>query len=128
MKATFKKDYGHWSVWFPVTVYFLMAIILFILMGIDSDNYYLLIMPAAFVIYFVAMIRKPFCLTDDNKLIGNGCIDVGLINKLERKNKGVTIYYFWPNGKTENKRFFPLKDIDTFISTLLEINTNIKLI
>lgn len=127
MKAIFKRDYSYWSAWFPIAAYFLLAIGAFIVMGIDGDDYYLLMMPVAFVFYFVAMIRKPFHLTYDNKLSGNGFIDVELINRLERKNKGVTVYYLWPNGKAEQKRFFPLKDIDTFISTLLEINPNIKL-
>lgn len=127
MKATFQKDYSHWSTWFPVAAYFLMAIGAFIVMGIGRDNYYLLMIPIAFVIYFVVMIRNPFHLTDDNRLTGNGFIDVNLINKLERKNKGVTVYYLWPSGRMEQRRFFPLKDSDTFISTLLEINPNIKL-
>lgn len=127
MKATFKRDYSYWPSWIPVTIYFLLAIGAFIVMSKDSANYYLLMMPVAFVFYFVAMMRKPFHLTYDNKLAGNGLIDVELINKLERKNKGVTVYYFWPNGKAEQKRFFPLKDIDAFISTLQEINPNIKL-
>ena len=127
MKATFKRDYSYWPAWLPITVYFLAVIGLFIVMGIGGDNYYLLMMPVAFVFYFVAMIRNPFHITDDNKLTGNGFIDVELINRLERKHKGVSVYYRWPNGKAEQKRFFPLKDIDTFISTLLEINPNIKL-
>ena len=56
MKATFKRDYSYWPAWLPITVYFLAAIGLFIVMGIGSDNYYLLMMPVAFVFYFVAMI------------------------------------------------------------------------
>ena len=88
MKATFKRDYSYWPAWLPITVYFLAAIGLFIVMGIGSDNYYLLMMPVAFVFYFVAMIRNPFHITDDNKLTGNGFIDVELINRLERKHSG----------------------------------------
>ena len=127
MKVTFKRNYCHWSSWFPLTAYFLMAIGAFFAMNVDGVNYYMLMMPAAFIFFFVAIIRQPFYLTDDNKLAGNGLINVELIKKLERKHKGVTVYYLWPNGKAEQKRFFPLKDIDTFISTLLKINPNIKL-
>jgi len=87
----------------------------------------MLMMPAACILFYVVMMRNPFHLTDDNKLTGNGIIDVELIDRLERKSKGVTVYYLWANGKTEQKRFFPLKDIDIFISALLEINPNIKL-
>ena len=127
MKATFRKDYSHWSTWFPVTAYFLVAIGLFVAMSMDRTNYYMLMMPSAFILFYVLMMRNPYHLTDDNKLTGNGIIDVELIDRLERKSKGVTVYYLWPNGKAEQKRFFPLKDIDAFISTLQEINPNLKL-
>lgn len=127
MKATFKKDYSHWSVWLPGVLYFVAMGGTIVVMGIRDGNYSLILIPLPFIFFLWAIIRNPFHLTDDNKLYGNGTIDVPMINSLERKERGVTVHYLWPGGKTERERFFPLKDSDTFISTLLDINPNIKL-
>ena len=96
MKATFKRDYSYWPAWLPITVYFLAVIGLFIVMGIGGDNYYLLMMPVAFVFYFVAMIRNPFHITDDNKLTisykDDGCgFDFEQIGKVKSNNTGYGI-------------------------------------
>ena len=70
---------------------------------------------------------KPYELTDINVLQGNGTIQVDQIHRIQEIDKGIRVFYTWPGGKAERKRFFAVKDTDTFISTLLEINPNIKL-
>ena len=111
MKAKFKKDFSYPSVWGPV-VAFLIFLVAYVILG-HAELWNMLA--------FMGVVM------DNNMLQGNGVIDVLLIRHLEKLDKGVKVYYAWAVDGKERSRFFAVKDKDYFISTLLEINPNIKL-
>lgn len=128
MKTKFERDYSHWSVWLPSILFMVFLVGLYIVHLVSGRFDYAFFLQALVMgVILVVICRKPYELTDKNVLQGNGMIQVSNINRLEKLDKGVRVFYTWPEGKVERKSFFPLKDINKFISVLLEINPNIKL-
>ncbi|WP_370862267.1 hypothetical protein [Parabacteroides faecis] len=127
MKAKFKKDFSHRAIWLPIvlfSVFLLSVLICVVLTPLRFEFCSGLLGCSPFII---VVCLKPYELTDLNVLQGNGTIQVDHIYRIQEINKGISVFYTWPGGKAERKRFFAVKDIDAFISTLQEINPNIKL-
>ena len=123
MKAKFKKDFSYPWFWGPV-VAFLIFLVAYVILG-HAELWNMLAFVG--VVYVLIANFYPYQLMDNNMLQGNGVIDELLIRHLEKLDKGVKVYYAWAVDGKERSRFFAVKDKDYFISTLLDINPNIKL-
>lgn len=108
-----------------VTVAVLMAVLvsLFLL-----HNRWMGVMVFCYMMFSLKAFLDPYQITDNNQLVGNGVIDIRLILRIERKEKGgFRIWYTWMEGGKERSRSFYPADEPLFISTLQQINPNIKL-
>ena len=127
MKAKFKKDFSHKAIWFPIVLFSVFLLLVLLCVALTSLRFAYCGGLLGCLPFMIVAYLKPYELTDINVLQGNGTIQVDQIYRIQEINKGIRVFYTWPGGKAERKRFFAVKDIDTFISTLLEINPNIKL-
>lgn len=128
MKAKFKKDFSHWSLWFPAVFYLSLMVGMIICMRLYRDvNYFSFSGFLAPIPFLLLIFLTPFQLTDNNMLQGSGIVDVSLIYQMEKQKKGVRVYYTWAVNGAKRNRFYPVKDKDYFITTLQKINPNIKL-
>lgn len=128
MKAKFKKDFRHWSLWLPAVLYLGLMGGMIIGMGLYRAVDYLSLSGFIAPIPFLLVIfLTPFQLTDNNMLQGSGIVDVSRIYQMEEQEQGVRVYYTWAVNGTKRNRFYPVKDKDYFIVTLQKINPNIKL-
>lgn len=108
-----------------VTVAVLMAVFVFLFL---PQNRWMGVMFFCYMMFSLKAFLDPYQITDNNQLIGNGVINIPLILRIERKEKeGLRIWYTWiEGGKERNRSFYPA-DEPLFISTLQQINPNIKL-
>lgn len=108
-----------------VTVALLMALFVFLFL---PHNRWMGVMFFCYMMFSLKAFLDPYQITDNNQLMGNGVINIPLILRIERKEKeGLRIWYTWMEGGKERSRSFYPADEPLFISTLQQINPNIKL-
>ena len=121
MKAKFKKDFSHKAIWFPIVLFSVFLLLVLLCVALTSLRFAYCGGLLGCLPFMIVAYLKPYELTDINVLQGNGTIQVDQIHRIQEIDKGIRVFYTWPGGKAERKRFFAVKDTDTFISTLLEI-------
>lgn len=108
-----------------VTFAILMAVSAFLFL---PRNGWMGVMFFCYMMFSLKAFLDPYQITDNNQLVGNGVIHISLILRIERKEKGgFRIWYTWMEGGKERSRSFYPADEPLFISTLQQINPNIKL-
>lgn len=129
MKTKLKKNlYSRYVVARIVTVITLAVSIVFFIFLFHPGNGWIWVMLFSYMMFFLKAFLSPYRITDHNELVGNGIINIPLILRIERKEKGgFRVWYTWQGGKKERKRSFYPADEALFISTLQQINPNIKL-
>lgn len=125
MKAQFRKNQKDWHIY--IFWILLGAIILFLIADAffrsDFDQ-----LPLILCFLPLGLLQlRPYHITDNDVLNGNGQISVWLITRLESYGNKVIVYYSRMEGGIERRSSFYPADKDAFISELQQINPNIKL-
>lgn len=129
MKTKLKKNWrSRYVIVGMVTVVTLaISMGLFVLL-FQPRNGWIGVMLFCYMMFSLKALLNPYWITDNNQLVGNGFIHIPLIRRIERKEKGgFRVWYTWMEGGKERSRSFYPADEALFISTLQQINPNIKL-
>lgn len=128
MKTTLKKDLKSRYVRLGISLLVACVALLSTLSLTFQPDNWAVIFPLLTMLFPIKTILDPYFITDDNKLGGNGQIDILLILSLNRlKSGGFQVIYTWMKGGKERTRCFYPADESLFIETLQQINPNIKL-
>lgn len=125
MKAQFRKNQKDWHIY--IFWILLGAIVLYLIADAffrsDFDQ-----LPLILCFLPLGLLQlRPYHITDNDVLNGNGQISVWLITRLESCGNKVIVYYSRMEGGIERRSSFYPADKDAFISELQQINPNIKL-
>lgn len=125
MKAQIRKNQKDWHIYIVWILVGALALLV-IIDACGRDDFNKLPLVLCFLPIIILQLR-PYQITDQDMLLGNGQIDVKFISKLESCGNKVVVYYSRMEGGIERRTSFYPADKDEFISILQQINPNIKL-